>query len=103
MTITQDHWPAQPFYFGGPKTDSERRFHEALESVKDLIPGKMYRDLSDGAGNRVCEAYDYGLSIGAGQIVPDDCDGMAREEAILVLRRGMERLCGFVEAIDALS
>jgi hypothetical protein len=98
MTITQD-LPIKPRYLGGAETESERRFHETLESVKDLIPVRAYMDLSDTAGERVWRSYDYGVGVGLGQLVRDDGDGMGRHAAISMVRTALDRIGQFVDQI----
>ncbi len=99
MTIAHD-LPAAPQYFGGStEMECERRFHELLESVKDLVPGEAYRELSDTAGERVWRAYDYGVGVGLGQIVRDDTDGMGRHAAIAMVRNALGRIGQFVDQI----
>jgi len=69
MTMTETHRPRQ---FEGQETPAEKRFDEVMESIKDVIPRKAWCELSDQAGGRAINAYDLGVLVGLGKLVPDD-------------------------------
>ena len=69
MTITETHRPRQ---FEGQETPAEKRFDEVMESIKDLIPQKAWIELVDLTARRALDAYDLGVLVGLGKIVPDD-------------------------------
>jgi Na+/H+-dicarboxylate symporter len=68
MTIAETHRPSQ---FEGQKTESEKRFDEAMESIKDIIPREVFMALSDQAAGRALDAYDFGVLVGLGKLTPE--------------------------------
>jgi hypothetical protein len=66
-----------------------------MESIKDDVPPKAWTELSDQASGRAIDAYDFGVLVGLGKLVPDDYT--ITEDVVQGVSEALAALSQFVE------
>ncbi len=93
----------RPGFFGGDNTNAEQRWQEVFLGIRDQVPSDRWYDVEDLTGERVIEAYEYGVWAGLGRLVPSSVDHLTAPGAIQSVRDVLGRLSAILGRVEEMS